>query len=138
MRCCHQLPGQHLFQFVDDAGQRRPIDSDQVNAYLRENMGEAFTAKDFRTWAGTVIVASTLARREGRVGQSHVVAAVRAAAECLGNTPAICRKSYVHDTVIAAFEEGVLVQFSETLKRCRSPASRAQVLAKIIAAAAPI
>jgi DNA topoisomerase-1 len=78
----------------------RTIDSADVNAYLKEIAGIEVSAKDFRTWAGTVHVASTLARREGRVRLSHVAAAVRSAAERLGNTPAICRKSYVHPRVL--------------------------------------
>jgi DNA topoisomerase-1 len=100
VRRCRELPGQKLFEYVDESGAVQTIDSADVNAYLKEIAGIEVSAKDFRTWAGTVIVASSLARREGRVGQSHVTAAVRAAAECLGNTPAICRKSYVHPRVL--------------------------------------
>jgi DNA topoisomerase-1 len=76
------------------------IDSADVNAYLKEIAGTAVSAKDFRTWAGTVIVARTLAERDGDIRHSHVTAAIRAAAESLGNTPAICRKSYVHPRVM--------------------------------------
>ena len=100
VRRCREVPGQKLFQYVDESGAVQTIDSADVNGYLKEIAGIEVTAKDFRTWAGTVIVASNLARREGRVGQSHVMAAVRAAASCLGNTPAICRKSYVHPRVL--------------------------------------
>ena len=71
-----------------------------MNDYLKEIAGADITAKDFRTWAGTVFVANVLARREGPVGPSHVVAAVREASLRLGNTPAICRKSYVHPRVL--------------------------------------
>lgn len=76
------------------------IGSADVNEYLREISGAEITAKDFRTWAGTVFVASELARREQPIGVSHMVAAVREAARRLGNTPAICRKSYVHPRVL--------------------------------------
>ena len=71
-----------------------------MNDYLKEISGADVTAKDFRTWAGTVFVANELARREGPVGPSHMVAAVRQAAQRLGNTPAICKKSYVHPRVL--------------------------------------
>jgi DNA topoisomerase-1 len=71
-----------------------------VNDYLKRIAGVDITAKDFRTWAGTVFVANELARREGPVGPSHMVAAVREASRRLGNTPAICRKSYVHPRVL--------------------------------------
>jgi len=100
VRRCRELPGQTLFEYVDDAGAVQRIDSADVNAYLKELAGIEVTAKDFRTWAGSVFVARALARREGRIGHAHVTAAVRAAAERLGNTPAICRKSYVHPRVL--------------------------------------
>jgi DNA topoisomerase-1 len=100
VRRCRELPGQTLFEYVDEAGAVQRIDSADVNAYLKELAGVEVTAKDFRTWAGSVFVARALARREGRIGHAHVAAAVRAAAERLGNTPAICRKSYVHPRVL--------------------------------------
>ncbi len=100
VRRCRELPGQTLFEYVDDAGAVQRIDSADVNAYLKKIAGLEVTAKDFRTWAGSVFVARTLARREGRIGHAHVTAAVRGAAERLGNTPAICRKSYVHPRVL--------------------------------------
>ena len=100
IRGCRELPGQKLFEYVDDAGAVQTIDSADVNAYLKEIAGHEVSAKDFRTWAGTVHVASTLSRREGRIGLAHVAEAVRSAAEHLGNTPAICRKSYVHPRVL--------------------------------------
>ena len=100
IRHCLELPGQNLFEYVDEEGATQTIDSADVNAYLKEIAGTEISAKDFRTWAGTVIVARTLARREGDIRHSHVAAAIRTAAECLGNTPAICRKSYVHPRVM--------------------------------------
>ena len=100
IRRCRDLPGQSLFEYLDDEGNVQQVGSSDVNEYLKEISGADITAKDFRTWAGTVFVANELARREGPVGPSHMVAAVRQAAMRLGNTPAICRKSYVHPSVL--------------------------------------
>jgi DNA topoisomerase-1 len=100
IRRCRELPGQKLFEYRDEAGGVQTIDSADVNAYLKQIAGTEISAKDFRTWAGTVMVARTLAQREGDIRIAHVTAAIRAAAECLGNTPAICRKSYVHPRVM--------------------------------------
>jgi DNA topoisomerase I len=100
IRRCRDLPGQSLFEYLDDDGNVQQVGSSDVNGYLKEISGADISAKDFRTWAGTVFVANELARREGPVGPSHMVAAVRQAAMRLGNTPAICRKSYVHPRVL--------------------------------------
>ncbi|HWH38536.1 MAG TPA: DNA topoisomerase IB [Usitatibacter sp.] len=100
IRRCRDLPGQSLFEYLDDEGNVQQVGSSDVNEYLKEVSGADITAKDFRTWAGTVFVANELARRQGPVGPSHMVAAVRQAAMRLGNTPAICRKSYVHPSVL--------------------------------------
>ena len=100
IRRCRELPGQTLFEYLDAEGKSQSIGSSDVNGYLKEIAGADVTAKDFRTWAGTVFVANELARREGPVGPSHMVAAVREASRRLGNTPAICRKSYVHPGVL--------------------------------------
>jgi DNA topoisomerase-1 len=100
IRHCRELPGQALFEYLDGDGKPQSIESSDVNDYLREISGADVTAKDFRTWAGTVFVANELSRREGPVGPSHMVAAVREASQRLGNTPAICRKSYVHPRVL--------------------------------------
>jgi DNA topoisomerase-1 len=104
LRRIRDLPGQELFQYLDDAGEAQSIGSSDVNEYLKEISGyEEITTKDFRTWNGSVYVASWLrgrVRREQRVGITHVAAAVRAASQQLGNTPAICRKSYVHPRVL--------------------------------------
>ena len=107
IRRCRDLPGQSLFEFLDDAGEAQAVGSSDVNDYLKEISGADITAKDFRTWAGTVFVATELAKREGPIGPSHMVAAIRLAAERLGNTPAICRKAYVHPRVLdpATWEE---------------------------------
>jgi DNA topoisomerase I len=103
IRRCRDLPGQELFQYLDEAGEVQSIGSSDVNDYLKEIAGEEISTKDFRTWAGSVYVASMLrgrVRRDERVGITHVAAAVRAASQQLGNTPAICRKSYVHPRVL--------------------------------------
>jgi DNA topoisomerase-1 len=103
IRRCRDLPGQELFQYLDEAGEVQSIGSSDVNDYLKEIAGCEISTKDFRTWAGSVYVATMLrgrVRRDQRVGITHVAAAVRAASQQLGNTPAICRKSYVHPRVL--------------------------------------
>ena len=99
VRHCRDLPGQELFQYLDEAGEVQSVGSSDVNDYLKEIAGCDVSTKDFRTWAGSVYVASLLRRCE-RVGITHIAAAVRAASQQLGNTPAICRKSYVHPRVL--------------------------------------
>jgi DNA topoisomerase I len=107
VRRCQELPGQELFQYVGDDGRRRGVTSGDVNAYLREATGEAFTAKDFRTWAGTVLAAHTLERLPRPRSATHAKRNVRQmfvmVAGDLGNTPAICRKCYVHPSVVDAY-----------------------------------
>jgi len=107
---CKSLPGQELFQFIDDEGNAQSIDSGDVNEYLRETMGEEFTAKDFRTWAGTILAAEALREKieEDVDPKSRVVAAIKRVAKRLGNTPATCRKHYVHPLVLEAFLAGRL------------------------------
>ncbi|MGH8713153.1 MAG: DNA topoisomerase IB [Casimicrobiaceae bacterium] len=114
VRRCHQLPGQRLFQYVDEAGERRPIDSEQVNAYLREAMGDDFTAKDFRTWGATlraiaIMHATPLPDPPGeRALNACIVEAVKQVATDLRNTPAVCRKSYINPLVFDAWRSGAL------------------------------
>ena len=114
VRRCRDLPGYELFQYVDDDGTRQVIDSADVNDYLRDITGEDFTAKDFRTWAGTVLAARALQAIETPETATHakknVVQAVEAVAGLLGNTPSICRKSYVHPVVLDAYLDGSLVE----------------------------
>lgn len=99
VRRIRELPGQELFQYLDEAGEVQSVGSSDVNEYLKEVAGSDVSTKDFRTWAGSVYVASLL-RRRSHVGITHVAAAVREASKQLGNTPAICRKSYVHPRVL--------------------------------------
>jgi DNA topoisomerase-1 len=101
------LPGQDLFQYLDDDGKRCEISSQDVNEYLREITGEDFSAKDFRTWAGTVLTAIALKLQEKfenqKQAKSNVNTAIKAVAKILGNTPAICRKCYVHPAVLETY-----------------------------------
>jgi DNA topoisomerase I len=113
VRRCRDIPGYELFQYIDEDGTRQDVDSGDVNEYLREITGQDFTAKDFRTWAGTVL--ASLALQELKAGDSgaqakkNVVQAIETVAERLGNTPSICRKCYVHPAVIDSYLEGTLL-----------------------------
>ena len=112
IRRCQELPGQQLLQYVDDDEAVRDVTSADVNDYLRQATGQEFTAKDFRTWAGTVLAAQTLAAAEaaasGAAAKRQIVAAVAAVAERLGNTTAVCRKCYIHPAVLGAYLDGSL------------------------------
>jgi DNA topoisomerase I len=107
---CRDIPGQELFQYFDPDGQTQTIASSDVNDYIREIAGDEFSAKDFRTWAGTVLAAWALEEFEAfdseTQAKSNVVRAIESVAERLGNTPAICRKCYVHPAVIDAYMDG--------------------------------
>nr|MBA3450911.1 DNA topoisomerase IB [Chloroflexia bacterium] len=109
------LPGQDLFQYVDGDGEAQTIDSEDVNDYLREIAGDEFTAKDFRTWAGTVLAARSL-RELGPFDtqtamKANIVAAIDAVAARLGNTRAVCRSSYIHPAILLGYENGDLCLF---------------------------
>jgi DNA topoisomerase-1 len=124
VRRCRDLPGQELFQYEDDHGRPASIDSADVNAYIRETVGDDFTAKDFRTWAGTVLAAGALreaASPGSRPNRRDVARAIRQVAERLGNTVAVCRKSYVHPAVIASFMDGTLPTFVTARGVARAP-----------------
>lgn len=112
VRRCADVPGKELFQWIDEAGERHRIGSNDVNEYLRQASGGPFTAKDYRTWFATLDVLRVLRRRPvpetKRAMNGEIKAAIGAAAARLGNTPAICRKSYVHPEVLAAFADGRL------------------------------
>lgn len=112
VRQSQELPGQELFQYLDDDGVRRTVESGDVNDYLREIGGAEFTAKDFRTWAGSVLAHSLLRICElpesDRDRKREITGAIERVAERLGNTPAICRKSYVHPGIIQAYTDGAL------------------------------
>ena len=123
VRACQQLPGQSLFQYRDDEGRVQPVDSSAVNDYLREAMGADFTAKDFRTWGGTLAAFRRLANlplpepsRDGAPGeralmilQNQVIGEV---AQALRNTPAVCRKAYIDPSVFVGWREGSLSRYA--------------------------
>jgi DNA topoisomerase I len=120
------LPGQELFQYLNENGERRKVTSGDVNDYLREITGEEFTAKDFRTWAGTVLAAMALNAQDAFENKSqakkNIKDAISAVAKILGNTPAICRKCYIHPAVLetyldSATIEGLKEKTDETLER---------------------
>jgi DNA topoisomerase-1 len=109
---CQDLPGQELFQYLDAEGNTHAIDSSDVNDYLREISGEDFTAKDFRTWAGTVTTCRLLRELEpfssATQAKKNVVSVIKSVAAQLGNTPSVCRKCYVHPAVLETYVAGVI------------------------------
>lgn len=135
-----QVPGRRLFQYRQANGEVRSASAGAVNAFLREMAGVRISLKDFRTLLASVSVLAALSQEtpadSKRARRRQVLEAIRAAADDLSNTPTICAKSYVHETVVNAFEEGVLEQFAETLKGCRSPARREKALCDVLASAA--
>jgi DNA topoisomerase-1 len=118
VRRCQELPEQELFEFIDDDGRRHDIKSGDVNAYLKEITDDDFTAKDFRTWAGTMLAALALQEFEAFDSQAqakrNVVAAIESVAKRLGNTKAVCRKCYIHPAVIESYLDG---DIARSLKR---------------------
>jgi DNA topoisomerase-1 len=118
VKACQDVPGQRLFQYLDEDGARHAVESADVNAYLREAMGEDFSAKDFRTWAGTVGAARTLLLQDPPADAAEAKAAVnrcvKVVSGVLGNTPAVCRACYIHPAVFDAFTaEGLPLKVSD-------------------------
>jgi DNA topoisomerase-1 len=111
---CQDLPGYELFQYIDDDGERRTIDSSDVNEYIRQIAGEEFSTKDFRTWAGTVLAARALQEFVTAASDSeskrNIVQAIESVAKKLGNTKAVCRKCYIHPAVIQSYTDGSLLR----------------------------
>jgi len=109
---CQDLPGQELFQYVDEEGQHRTINSSDVNEYLRQKTREDFSAKDFRTWAGTVLAARALREIKRVDSKAHakrnLIKAIETVANKLGNTRSVCRNCYIHPAVIDSYLEGTL------------------------------
>jgi DNA topoisomerase-1 len=132
------LPGRRLFQYRDAEGEVRPIRAHDVNAFLRATAGVRISLKDLRTLCATARVIDRLARtapaKSERLRRRQVLEAVREAAEDLANTPAICRKSYVHETVLDAFETGALEKYAAALKPTRGPARGERLMARVLAA----
>lgn len=122
VRKCRDLPGQELFQYEDENGELKSVDSSDVNQYLREMTGEEFTAKDFRTWAGTVLAAIALREFEKYESQTeakrNVATAVQSVAKMLGNTSTVCKKCYVHPVVLDTYLDGSML---ETVKQRADP-----------------
>ena len=111
---CQELPGQELFQYMDEEGQPHDVTSDDVNEYLREIAGKDYTAKDFRTWAGTVLALVALrefAEFDSKVqAKKNIVRAIESVAKRLGNTPTVCRKCYIHPAVIDSYLDGTMLE----------------------------
>jgi DNA topoisomerase-1 len=122
---CRDLPGQDLFQYIDDRGRRCDVTSGDVNAYLKEVTGEDFTAKDFRTWSGTVLAATALREFEKfdskAQAKKNVLRAIEAVAGLLGNTRTVCRKSYIHPAIIDSYMDGSMIA---TLSRRAAAAAK--------------
>jgi DNA topoisomerase-1 len=114
VRSTQELPGQELFQYLDEHGETQKVSSTDVNAYLREIAGAEFSAKDFRTWAGTVLAALALREFEKAEAKKQVkrnlVAAIESVARRLGNTPAICRKCYIHPVIMESYLDGKTIE----------------------------
>ncbi len=134
------VPGKRMFQYYDRSGVVRAASTSAVNAFLREIAGIKISLKDFRTLMASAVVLESLSRvtpaASERGRKKQVLEAVRAAADELSNTPAICRKSYVHDTIVTAFEDGILERFASTMKGYRTQAKREALLAQVVTAAA--
>jgi DNA topoisomerase-1 len=110
VRKAQEIPGQELFQYLDENGERQKVNSEDVNAYLREAAGDEFSAKDFRTWGGTVLAALALselmADPQSKPTKKNLSIAINRVAERLGNTPSICRKCYIHPLVVDSYLAG--------------------------------
>jgi DNA topoisomerase I len=134
------LPGKRMFQYRDASGTIRTVSTTTVNGFLREIAGIKISLKDFRTLMASAVVLESLSRispaASARGRKKQVLQAVRAAADELSNTPAICRKSYVHDTIVTAFEDGILERFAATMTGYRTQKKREQLLAQVVLAAA--
>ncbi len=109
---CQELPGQRLFRYYDDAGELRDVRSDDVNGYVQRTLGQEFSTKDFRTWAASAFALSILSRLEHptskKEARHEIGLAVKQVAHVLGNTEAVCRKSYIHPAIIEGFQAGDL------------------------------
>ncbi len=139
MGILRRVTGKRMFQYKDEGATTRLVSTAQVNAFLREMSGIKISLKDFRTLMASAVVLESLSRlspaASERGRRKQVLDAVRAAADELSNTPTICRKSYVHDTIVTAFEDGILERFAATMKGYRSQAKREQLLIQVVATA---
>jgi len=140
IRILQTVPGKRMFQYRDANGVVRGVSTTTVNGFLREIAGIKISLKDFRTLMASAVVVESLSRITPAASQRgrrrQVLEAIRTAADKLSNTPAICRKSYVHDTIVTAFEDGILERFAATMKGQRTQFKREQLLAQVVTAAA--
>ncbi len=120
LRRLEGLPGQHLFQFIDEHGEPCRITSDDINAYIREASGGDFTAKDFRTWAASVFAVLLVLQQQPATSEAAAkratAQAVKAVARRLGNTPAVCRRSYIHPDVLESYRDGSLASLAAKIE----------------------
>lgn len=125
VKACHDLPGYSLFEYLDDEGAIHTICSGDVNSYIKSITGEDFTAKDFRTWAGTVQTTLALhalgSFKSAAEAKRNIVAAIKDTATRLGNRPSTCRAYYVHPAVIEAYLEGALPRFVKPSRQTKPP-----------------
>jgi DNA topoisomerase-1 len=130
VKACRDLPGQELFQFLDERGRVQDIGSADVNAYLRQIAGQDFTAKDFRTWAGTVLAAQALAEVERFTSnveaRRNVVRAIQSVAKRLGNTTAVCRKCYIHPAILDGYMGGATLRTVKARAKLSGPLDGAE------------
>ena len=141
VRKCKDIPGKELFQYYDEDGHRHPVDSGMVNAYIKEISGGHFTAKDFRTWRGTLHALTTLSRLQpcstGAARKKNVLAVLDEVSRVLGNTRTVCRKYYVHPRLLQHYEEETLNKFldqlcTDTLPKSAYLSREEEVLLKIL------
>lgn len=120
LRRCLELPGQQLFQYLDNEGQRRAVSSSDINQYLRDLTGRDFTAKDYRTWAGSALALERLRgqpEQPATQARQHLLETVKQVASQLGNTPTVCRQCYIHPEILQAFTDGDLAGLKAARKR---------------------
>ncbi|MEO8200569.1 MAG: DNA topoisomerase IB [Gemmatimonadota bacterium] len=125
VRRCQAIPGQELFQYLDESGKRQTVNSEDVNEYIRRVSGDDFSAKDFRTWSGTILAAAALKdigpASSEREAKAYYLKAIDKVSEQLNNTRAVCRKYYVHPALFETYSEGsLLARYERELKRARS------------------
>ncbi len=123
LKKCQELPGQQLFQYIDEDGKRNPIESSDVNEYLNEIVTKDFTAKDFRTWGATIFAAEKLSEislaESEKQNNKNIVAVIKETANHLNNTPAICKKYYIHPKIIEAYLDGYLLKVMSDIRAKR-------------------
>lgn len=121
---CEEIPGMEVFKYYDENGERKVLDSHMVNSYLHDITGKYFSAKDFRTWAASLIFFETLMEigttTEDKEIKKNILDAFETTAEALGNTKNVCKNYYVHPLIVASYEDGSIQQYFDRAKKCRS------------------